>query len=192
MQRTIASESPTWMTEGWVLQTSLHNWTHVVKKKNVSTSTLRWRLYEVGLYGRIAVKKLLLRKQNNVKRIQWAKAHKNWIIEQWNKVLSTDKSNFEIFQSNRRVCAAKTWQKSWNPLYHTKHKAWKRLCYGVGAFANYIVKDLHQLKGKLNQSCYHSIRQHHAIPFEMQLVSQGFLFMQDNDTKHTSKFCQIY
>ena len=58
---------------------------------------------EAGLYGKIAVKKSLLRKLNNVKRLQLVKAHKDWTIEWWNKVLWTDKSKFEIFGSNRSV-----------------------------------------------------------------------------------------
>ena len=37
--------------------------------KKMLTSTVRKRLYEAGLYGRIAVKKPLLMKQNNVKRL---------------------------------------------------------------------------------------------------------------------------
>ena len=49
-------------------------------EKNLSTSTVRRNLYEAGLYGRIAVKKSLLRKQNNVKRLQWVKVYKDSII----------------------------------------------------------------------------------------------------------------
>ena len=37
---------------------------------------------EAGLYDRISFKKPLLRKQNNVKRFQWAKVHKDWKIGQ--------------------------------------------------------------------------------------------------------------
>ena len=33
-------------------------------------TTVRIRLYQAGLYGKIAVKKPLLRKKNNVKRFQ--------------------------------------------------------------------------------------------------------------------------
>ena len=58
------------------------------------------------------------------------------------------------------------------------------------AFANCKVGDLHQVKGKLNQNGYHSILLHHAFPSWMQLVSQGFELIQDNDPKHTSKLCQ--
>ena len=70
-------------------------------EKNVSTA--RRRFCEAGLDGRIDVKKPQLRKQNSVKRLQWVKAHKDWTIEQWNKVLWTDESKFKIFGSNWRV-----------------------------------------------------------------------------------------
>ena len=55
--------------------------------EKMSTSTVRRRLCEAGLYGRIAVKKPLLRKQNDVRMLQWSKVYKDWTIEQWNKVL---------------------------------------------------------------------------------------------------------
>ena len=48
------------------------------------------------------------------------------------------------------------------------------------------------VKGKLNQISYHSILQHHVIPSGMHLVGQGFVLMQVNDLKHTSKLCQRY
>ena len=84
-----------------------------------------------------AVKKPLLRKQNNIKKTPVGQGIQNWTKEQWNKVLRTDKSNFKIFRSNRRVYAWQSWWKSCNPLYHTNHKAWRKLCYGVGTFANW-------------------------------------------------------
>ncbi len=48
----------------------------------MSTSTVRRRLCEAGLYCRIADEKLLLKKQNNIKMLQWAMTHKDWTIEQ--------------------------------------------------------------------------------------------------------------
>ena len=101
MQRTISSESPACAKEGWLFRTSLPNWANVIK--NVSTSTVKRRLYEAGLHGWIAIKKSLLSNQNYFKNFQWTKAHKHWTTEQWNKVLWTDESNFEIFGTNMRV-----------------------------------------------------------------------------------------
>lgn len=59
-----------------------------------------------------------------------------------------------------------------------------------GAFVNCKVVDVHQVKGKLNQTGYHSILQHQAIQPGTRLVGQGFVHMQDNDSKHTSELCQ--
>ena len=80
--------------------------------KSVSTSAVRRKICEAGLYCRTAVKKSPLRKQNNVRRIQWDKAHKDWTIEQWNKVLLTDESKFKIFGLNRSLYTVKSWWKS--------------------------------------------------------------------------------
>ena len=60
------------------------------------------------------------------------------------------------------------------------------------AFAICKVGDLHHVKGKLNQTGYHSILQHHAIPSGTGLVGQGFALMQDNDPEYTSKLWQRF
>ena len=62
----------------------------------------------------------------------------------------------------------------------------------LGDFANCKIRDLIQVKGKLNQTGNHSILQHHLIPSGTQLVAQGSVIMQDYDPKHTSKLCQEY
>ena len=59
-------------------------------------------------------------------------------------------------------------------------------------FINWKVGDLHLVKGKLNQTVYHSILQHNAIPSGKWLVGQGFVLMQDTDPIHTIKLCQKY
>ena len=60
------------------------------------------------------------------------------------------------------------------------------------AFANCRVRDLNPVKGKLNQTDYHNMLQHHTISSGTRLVDQGFVLMQDNDSKHTSKHCRRY
>ncbi|EFN72297.1 Transposable element Tcb2 transposase, partial [Camponotus floridanus] len=75
---------------------------NATREKPVSVPTVQRRLRDYGLKGCIAARKPLLRKQNKVKRLQWAKKHKNWSINQWKKVLFTDESKFEIFGGKRR------------------------------------------------------------------------------------------
>ena len=53
---------------------------------------------------------------------------------------------------------------------------------------------MHQVMGRLNQTSYHSVLQHHTVPSGTRFMGrQGFVLMQDNDPKHTtSKLCQSY
>lgn len=44
----------------------------------------------------------MLGPQNIAKRLHFAKDHVNWSNEQWDKVLFTDESKFEVFGSKRR------------------------------------------------------------------------------------------
>jgi len=73
------------------------------RRDPVCVPTVKSRLNKVGLYGRIAVRKPLLRPQYKKKRLEWAKRHRYWTTSDWNKVLWSDESKFEIFGSKRRV-----------------------------------------------------------------------------------------
>ena len=65
-------------------------------EKNVSTSPVKRRLYEAGLYGRTVVKRPILRKE-----IQCQKAPVGQGAQRLG--LWTDELKFKIFGSNRRV-----------------------------------------------------------------------------------------
>ena len=69
----------------------------------VSVRTVRCRLQSSGLRGCVAVKKPFISKVNKVKRPKFAKAHKNWMCEQWGRVLWTDESKFNLVGSDRAV-----------------------------------------------------------------------------------------
>ena len=67
-----------------------------------STSTVKRPLWDAGLLGTVAKKKQYLRLANKRERLSWAKDHRP---EDWKKVLWTDKSKFEVFESHRRTFA---------------------------------------------------------------------------------------
>ena len=153
---------------------------------------MRRRLCEASLYDRIRCQKPQL-KQNNVKKLQWTKVPKDWTTEQWNEVLWTDESKFEIFSSNRRFyMQRRVGEKAAIPCI-TPTKKYGGDCFMMWwAFAHCKGRDLHQVKGKLNQTGYHNILQHQAILSGTRLVGQGFVHMQNNDPKYTNKLCQRY
>ena len=69
----------------------------------IAPSTIRRYLREECLFGRAAVKKLFIRQKNRKRRLAFAKDHKDWTKDDWNKVLWTNESKFELFGTNQRV-----------------------------------------------------------------------------------------
>ena len=121
------------------------------------------------------------------------RVHKVCTIELCNKLVWTDDSKLEIFGSNRRVDIQQRISERAAIPYITptvKHGGIPVMVWE--AFAICKVGDLHHVKNKLNQTSYHSILQHYVITSGMRLVDQEFVFMQDNDPKHTNKLCQRY
>ena len=109
------------------------NATQSSSSRHISRTTVKRRLCESGLHGRIAARKPLLRTGNKQKRLVWAKEHKEWTLDQWKSVLWSDESKFEIFGSNHRVFVRR--RKRWTDgLYMpgSHREAWRRRCDGVG------------------------------------------------------------
>ena len=159
----------------------------------VCSSTVRRRLCGAGLMGRVASRKPLLKEKNRKKRLAWAKKHKDWSLEQWQKVLWSDESKFEVFGSKRRTYVRRRKGEKMLPQCikpTVKHGGGNVMvwgCFGAGK-----VGSLHRVEGILNQHGYHSILQRKAIPSGKRLIGEGFVFQQDNDPKHTSRLCRDY
>ena len=163
-----------------------HCTTESMLRKNMSTSNVRRRPCETGLFSRIAVKKPLLWKQNNVKILQLTKVHKDW-----EKVLWTDESKFKIFQSNRRIYV---WQrvgkKAATPCITPTIK------HGGGSVL--MERGFCQLQSRVFASCEGQIEsnwlsRHTAASHDpIWNAGQGFVLMLDNNAKRISKLCQRY
>ena len=73
------------------------------QEKSISRSTVKRRLVEHGLNGRVAASKPLLKSQNKQKRLLWARKYRSYTKEDWEKVLFADESKFEIFGNKWRI-----------------------------------------------------------------------------------------
>lgn len=62
----------------------------------VCTSTVRRRLLAKGLKGCRARSKPLLTDAHRTRRLAWAKRHAKWTVQQWEKVIFSDESNFYL------------------------------------------------------------------------------------------------
>lgn len=163
------------------------------REKEVSVSTVKLRLKEGELHGRIAVRKPLLRKQNRVKRLQWARLHQHWTEEDWSKVLWSDESKFEVFGSKRRIFVRRSKTEKMLPacvVPTVKHGGGSVMVWGCFSLAG--TGDLVKIDGIMKKEHYRDILEHHAVRSGLKIIGHNFIFQQDNDPKHNSKLCRGY
>ena len=84
---------------------------------NISERTIRRRAVEAGLFSRRPAKKPFITAKNRKARLEFAKAHLDWSVQKWKRVLISNESkyNFKYSDGIRRV----RWPKGerLNPIY---------------------------------------------------------------------------
>ncbi|KAG1143627.1 hypothetical protein G6F37_011935 [Rhizopus arrhizus] len=74
---------------------------------SVSDSTVRRVLKKAGFIAFVKPQKPLLRMQNIIKRLQWAKSHQHWTVDDWKRVIFSDETKINRFASDGK---AYTWK----------------------------------------------------------------------------------
>ncbi|KAF2889583.1 hypothetical protein ILUMI_16590, partial [Ignelater luminosus] len=120
----------------------------------VSVSTIKRRLRKAGLFGRIAVKKPLLRAENKYE------------------------SKLEIFGSKRRVYVRLSVgeRRSDECVVGTVKHVGGGSLMAWGCFGNNKTGDLHRIEGTLNKEGYKKILEGHALPSGRRLIGRRFIF----------------
>lgn len=162
---------------------------------NLSESTVRRRLREHGLFGRVARKKPLLRAYNVKKRLAWAKSHKHWTTDDWRKVIWSDESKFTLFQTTGKSYVRRRAGEAHLPeciVPTVKHGGGNVMVWGC--FRAGKKGKLHWIKDTMDQHVYANLLQHQFLPSAKSLAEEfGGLkntpVQQDNDPKHSSKLC---
>lgn len=123
----------------------------------------------------------------------WAKEHINWSIKQWNNVLWSDESKFEVFGCKRRTFVRRMQgERSLEQCTVPTVKHGGQSIMVWGCFGNGKVGDIHRVDGILNKEGYLEILKNHALPSGHRLIGNGFIYQQDNDPKHSSQLCTNY
>lgn len=163
------------------------------RQRPISVSTVKRRLKEANLHGRVAHRKPLLRRGNRLKRLQWARLHQNWTEEDWRKVLWSDESKFEVFGNRRRVFVRRAKQEKMLPaciVPTVKQGSSSVMVWGCFSYAG--TGDLFKIEGILRKEGYRNILEQCVLPSGLRLIGDNFTFMHDNDPKHTSLLCRNY
>ncbi|KAG1572695.1 hypothetical protein G6F47_013585 [Rhizopus delemar] len=74
---------------------------------SLSDSTVRRVLKKAGFIAFVKPQKPLLRSQNIMKRLQWAKSHQHWTVDDWKRVIFSDETKVNRFASDGKAYAWK-------------------------------------------------------------------------------------
>jgi len=156
--------------------------------QHVHKSTIRRAIrFRTKFKNRLCKKKPFISVKNMRKRILWCKQHQGWSMDDWKHVVWSDESPF-TFRCKIRPRAWMTTGDQYNvacmqgTLKHDKKiNVW-------GCFADGKIGKIHLIDGIMDRHVYLDILKEVAKPCCEELFpDDDYMFMQDNDPKHTSK-----
>jgi transposase len=160
---------------------------------HVSSMTIRRALRQQGLRPVVKVKKPKLRPHHRKQRLQFARTHAHWTVEDWKKVIWSDETKINRLESDGRVWA---WKRSGGCIqdHHVqgtvKHGGGHIMLWGcITAFG---IGHFCKIEGMMNAEVYTDILNDELLnTMDMyHLDRDNTLFQQDNDPKHTSRLAK--
>ena len=156
------------------------------EKRNVeiSVDTVKWQLHEAGGKHTNEILKPLLTDNHRAKRLQWAKDHQNF---EWNRVIFTDESTFQLYSSKKKVWQFPRSKKVYRTVKHAaKVHVWG--CFSASGFGKLVC-----FQRNLDANFMCSIYEQDPLTSASELFSTGNMdqiLQEDNDPKHRSKIAQ--
>jgi len=159
----------------------------------VSSRSIRRRIHALtGFRSHMSVKKPVVNAKARLKRLNWAKEHKNWSSDQWRSVIWCDEASFQLTNRPRRH----VWRapgESTLPTLTTPYLRHDRKVNVWACFSAQGVGSMALVEGKLNAAQYLGILKRHLKPSAVKLHERRkWIFQQDNDPKHKSKIVMAY
>jgi transposase len=154
------------------------------KGVEISSRTVRRRLVEAGGKYSQEIPKPLLSEKHRIKRLQWARKHQNF---NWDHVIFTDESSFQLFQSNRKVWQFIKKRKVFRTVKHPpKVHVWG--CFSSQGFGKLIC-----FQQNLNAHFMCSIYERGLLASAYEFFDEEdieWILQEDNDPKHRSKIAK--
>lgn len=154
---------------------------------NVSQKTLQRNLHKNNIYGRIGAKKPFVKEANRRIRLKWAKEKKDW-IDEWEKIIWSDESNFVVFGGDGKRYVWRNSQEKYDPkcLIPT-FKSGQESIMIWGCFIKNKLGPLVRLEGKITAIKYIEMLENYLLPFINNLEDKNsYIFQDDNAPIHTA------
>lgn len=157
----------------------------------ISTRTIRRRLQNSNLPGRLARKVPLLRANKLRSRKEFAVSHKSWNelegVNKWHNILWSDETKINLFSSDSGRNVRRTKGKDYHPCYTKKTvKHGGGIIMVWGCFSWYSVGPIFRISNIMTKYGYREILENVMLPFAEENMPLRWHFQQDNDPKHTA------
>ena len=83
----------------------------------ISKDTVRRVLLKKGLESFTAIRKPMLTVKDRIKRYKWCKERLHWTVTDWEKVVFSDESNFEVLNRKSRVFVKRFKNEKYHPKF---------------------------------------------------------------------------
>ena len=150
----------------------------------VSVETVRQRFHEAGGKFINEISKPLLKEEHRKKWLQWAKKHRNF---DWNRVIFTDESTFQLYTSKKKVWQFPGKKKVFRSVKHPpKVHVWG--CFSASGFGRVIC-----FQRNLDANFMCNIYEKGLLTSVPELFGENnidWFLQEDNDPKHRSKIAK--
>lgn len=159
---------------------------------DVSARTVRRRLDEAGLFGRVEREEHILDANDLRRRLAFANGYKHWTAADWERVIFSDEKHFTLGQHGQRWVQRPPGE-AYNPLYpHTENEN-PTLVTIWGCFAAHGIGQAEIFLGDLNGKLYRRILEGNLKPTYRKFFPEGqWYFQQDNDPSHTCNLAKTW
>ena len=159
-----------------------------------STQTIRNRLHEAGLRSRRPAIRIPLTRHHVQERLEWARDHVTWALNDWTPILFTDESRFCEDFTERRATVWRMRNERFADVCIAEHDR-----YGGGSFMVWAgisaqgKTDLHVIdNGTLKAGRYvNEILDVHVRPYA-GAIGPDFILMDDNARAHRARITNRY
>lgn len=156
----------------------------------VSARTMRRTLEQEGLHGRRKRKVPLMTKVHKIKRQKWAADHAEWEVQDWQAVIFSDESKFNLYGSDGIQYCRRGPNEEFearNVQQRLKHGGGRIMVWGCITSKGF--GRLVRVEGNMNAIQYCQILEEGLLGTldDHDIDRRSIYFQQDNDPKHTSR-----
>jgi transposase len=151
-----------------------------------SARSIRRRLDEVGLFGRVGRTEYIYDDRDIQRRLSFAEGYSNWTTAEWDRVIFSDETHIEVY-GRSRVWVQRPVGAAFDPEYMVERVPHSERVSLWGCFCGRGVGQAEIFVGEFNAKRYADILQHNLLQTALHFYPrEHWWFQQDNAPQHTA------